>query len=140
MGLPSSGLALRPLSDRMEPSPARVLVVDDNEALRENLAEALELEGFEVAVASDAEAALARLAEDPPPRLILLDFKLPGMSGGDLLARIRADARLAGVRVVMTTGSMGIRSLTAAADAVLMKPFGVRELLSTLKRVGLVAP
>jgi DNA-binding response OmpR family regulator len=118
------------------PPAARVLVVDDNEALRDNLAEALELEGYAVAVAPDAEGALASLDEDPLPRVVLLDFKLPGMSGTDLLARIRADARLASVRVVMTTGSTGIRSLAAAADAVLMKPFGVRELLSVLKRVG----
>ena len=124
----------------METSPARVLVVDDNEALRDNLAEALQLEGYAVAVASDAESALEQLTREPPPRVILLDFKLPGMSGGDLLARIRADARLAGVRVVMTTGSVGIRALTAAADAVLKKPFGVRELLSALKRVGVAAP
>jgi CheY-like chemotaxis protein len=124
----------------METSPARVLVVDDNDALRDNLAETLELEGYEVAVAPDAETALAQLGRDPPPRVILLDFKLPGMSGGDLLARIRADARLAGVRVVMTTGSVGIRALAPSADAVLMKPFGVRELLSTLERVGLAAP
>ena len=124
----------------METSPARVLVVDDNEALRDNLAEALQLEGYAVAVAPDAESALEQLTQAPPPRVILLDFKLPGMSGGDLLARIRADARLAGVRVVMTTGSVGIRALTAAADGVLKKPFGVRELLSALKRVGVAAP
>ncbi len=124
----------------MDTSPARVLVVDDNEALRDNLAEALQLEGYAVAAAADAETALAQLEEAPPPRVILLDYKLPGMSGADLLAKIRADARLAGVRVVMTTGSVGIRALTAAADAVLMKPFGVRELLSALKRVGVAAP
>ena len=124
----------------MNTSPARVLVVDDNEALRDNLAEALELEGYAVAVASDAETALELLTKDPPPLVILLDFKLPGMNGGELLALIRADARLAGIRVVMTTGSVGIRSLTSAADAVLMKPFGVRDLLSALKRVGLAAP
>jgi DNA-binding response OmpR family regulator len=67
---------------------------------------------------------------------VLLDFKLPGISGADLLAHIRGDPALAGVRVVMTTGSIGIRSLTQGADAVLMKPFGVRELLSTLRKVG----
>ncbi len=120
----------------MDPSPAPVRVVDDNQALRENLAEALELEGYTVAVAADGEAALARLSRDPLPGVVLLDYTLPGISGADLLARIREDPRLAGVRVVMTTGSVGIRKLTRAADAVLMKPFGVRELLSILKRVG----
>lgn len=124
----------------MESSLARVLVVDDNEALRENVAEALQLEGYTVAVAANGNAALERLAEDPPPRVVLLDFKMPGMNGADLLARIRQDPRLSAVRVVMTTGSSGIRSLTASADAVLMKPFGVRELLAALKKVGAEAP
>jgi len=124
----------------MDNSPARVLVVDDNEALRENLAEALQLEGYAVAVAADGEAALARLTQDPPPRVVLLDLMLPGMSGADLLLRIRQDARLAGVRVVMTTGATGVRARAASADAILMKPFGVRELLAALKKVGVGAP
>ena len=124
----------------MDTSPAPVLVVDDNAALRENLAEALELEGYAVAVAANGDAALARLAEEPRPGVVLLDFMLPGMSGADLLARIRGDPRLAGVRVVMTTGSVGIRALARGADAVLMKPFGVRELLATLRRVGVASP
>lgn len=116
-----------------------VLVVDDNDALRENLAEALELEGYAVAIAANGEAALRRLAQEPLPGVVLLDYALPGISGADLLARIRQDPRLAAVRVVMTTGSVGIRSLAPGADAVLMKPFGVRELLSTLRRVGVAA-
>ncbi len=124
----------------MDTSPAPVLVVDDNDALRENLAEALQLEGYAVTVAANGVAALARLAEDPRPRAVLLDFMLPGLSGADLLARIRGDPRLAGVRVVMTTGSVGIRALAPGADAVLMKPFGVRELLATLRRVGVASP
>jgi CheY-like chemotaxis protein len=123
----------------MDTSTPPVLVVDDNDALRENLAEALELEGYSVAIAANGEAALHRLAQEPLPGVVLLDYALPGISGADLLARIRQDPRLAGVRVVMTTGSVGIRSLAPGADAVLMKPFGVRELLSTLKRVGVAA-
>ncbi len=124
----------------MDTSPAHVLVVDDNEALRDNLAEALELEGYAVAVAPDGKVALDRLATEPPPRVVLLDFKMPGMSGGDLLALIRQDPRLADVRVVMTTGSTGMRTLAADADAILMKPFGVRELLLALKKVGVAGP
>ena len=48
----------------MSTSPGRILVVDDNEALRENLAEALQLEGYDVAVAADGHGALARLDQD----------------------------------------------------------------------------
>ncbi len=124
----------------MDTAPPPVLVVDDNAALRENLAEALELEGYAVAVAANGDAALARLAQEPRPGVVLLDLMMPGMSGADLLALIRKDPSLAGVRVVMTTGSVGIRSLAPGADAVLMKPFGVRELLSTLKKVGAARP
>jgi CheY-like chemotaxis protein len=124
----------------MDTAPPPVLVVDDNAALRENLAEALELEGYAVAVAASGEAALARLGQEPRPGVVLLDFMMPGMSGADLLVLIRKDPSLAGVRVVMTTGSVGVRSLAPGADAVLMKPFGVRELLSTLKKVGAARP
>ena len=117
--------------------PARILVVDDNEALRENLAEALELEGYEVAVAPDGVKALARLDEDPSFAVILLDLMMPGMSGGELLERIRQDPRLAAVRVVITTGHTGPRARSGlTADAFLTKPFGVRELLAALHRVG----
>jgi CheY-like chemotaxis protein len=121
----------------MSQTPARILVVDDNDALRENLAEALELEGYEVAVAADGQDALARLDEDPRFSAVLLDLMMPGMDGRELLHRIRNDARLAGLRVVMTTGQTGPRARAGVpADAFLTKPFGVRELLATLRQVG----
>lgn len=118
----------------MSPAP-HVLVVDDNDALRENIAEALELEGYAVAVEASGPAALARLAEEPLPRVVLADLMMPGMDGSELLDRIRRDPRLAGVRVVITTGASG--STLPAADGVLTKPFGVKDLLATLRRVGL---
>jgi CheY-like chemotaxis protein len=124
----------------MSSAATQILVVDDNDALRENLAEALELEGYAVAVARDAPAALARLAEDPLPLVVLLDLMMPGMDGRELLERIRADPRLGSVRVVVTTGLSGVRSRVSAADGILMKPFGVRELLAALRQVGLRAP
>ena len=121
----------------MSTPPARILVVDDNEALRENLQEALELEGYEVAVAADGVAALARLREDSRFAAVLLDLMMPGMDGRELLARIRGDGRLAGLRVVMTTGQTGARARAGVpADAFLTKPFGVRELLAALHQVG----
>ncbi len=116
---------------------ARILVVDDNDALRENIAEALQLEGYEVAVASDGSGALARLGEDPSFNAVLLDLVMPGMDGRELLQRIRHDPRLAGLRVVMTTGHTGPRARSGVpADAFLTKPFGVNELLAALHKVG----
>lgn len=115
----------------------RILVVDDNEALRENLAEALQLEGYEVAMAADGHGALAALAADPRFAAVLLDLMMPGMDGRELLSRIRGDPRLAGLRVVMTTGYTGARARHGVpADAFLTKPFGVRELLAALRQVG----
>jgi CheY-like chemotaxis protein len=121
----------------MPPPPnTKILVVDDNDALRENLAEALEIEGYSVAVASDGAGALVRLAEDPLPNVVLLDLMMPGLDGGELLGRIRGNPRLGDVRVVMTTGLSGPRARSLPADAVLTKPFGVRELLAALRKVG----
>lgn len=121
----------------MSTPPGRILVVDDNDALRENLAEALELEGYDVAVAPNGDDALARLEADPSIAVVLLDLVMPGMDGRQLLGRIRADPRLASLRVVLTTGHTGPRARAGVpADAFLTKPFGVRELLGALRQVG----
>jgi CheY-like chemotaxis protein len=120
----------------MAPPLSRILVVDDNDALRENLAEALEIEGYPVVVAADGPAAIERLAEEPPPSVVLLDLMLPGMSGRELLARIREERRLDHVKVVITTGASGALARSSPADAVLMKPFGVTDLLAALRKVG----
>ncbi len=112
----------------------RILVVDDNDALRENLAECLEDEGYRVAVAGDGQRALALLEAEPAPAVVLLDLVMPGMNGRELVRRIRADPRLASVRLVMTTGypSASVRD-GISADAFLAKPFGVDELLSAIR-------
>jgi CheY-like chemotaxis protein len=114
----------------------RILVVDDNEALRENLAELLQAEGYEVDTAADGAAALSRLATDPLPHVVLLDLHLPGLDGRKIVERIRADPRLAALRVVLSTGlpTPQLRA-TVPANAFLPKPFGMHDLLSTLDDV-----
>jgi CheY-like chemotaxis protein len=114
----------------------RILVVDDNEALRDNLADLLEAEGYEVATAADGAGALARLAADPLPHVVLLDLFMPGLDGREILERMRRDPRLAAVRVVLSTGmpTAQIRA-TVPAHAFLAKPFGMKDLLSTLDDV-----
>ncbi|GAO03683.1 response regulator [Anaeromyxobacter sp. PSR-1] len=114
----------------------RVLVVDDNDALRENLAECLEAEGYAVDPAPSGAAALERLEHGPLPAVILLDLMMPGMDGAALAAAVRGDPRWAGIRLVVTTGHSVSRVRDLPVDAVLMKPFGVEELLAVLKRVG----
>jgi DNA-binding response OmpR family regulator len=121
----------------MTHAPARVLVVDDNEALRENLAEALTLEGYDPTVAADGSAAL-RLLSEAEFDAVLLDLVMPGVDGRAVLGQIRADPRLTGMRVIVTTGHSGPRAKAGVpADAFLVKPFGVRELLAALRSVGI---
>lgn len=115
------------------PEPAHILVVEDSAALRENLQEALELEGYRVTVAADGRRALEALAAEPRPGVAVVDLMMPGMGGRELVERIRAEPRLAGLRVVIATGhpSATVRA-GIAADAFLQKPFGVKELLAAI--------
>ncbi|BDG05827.1 response regulator [Anaeromyxobacter oryzae] len=120
----------------MSTTPIKVLVVDDNAALRENLAECLEVEGYAVSVASDGTTALALLEQEPLPSVVLLDLMMPGMDGRALAAAIRGNPRLGGVRLVLTTGHPNAKARAGiAADAVLAKPFGVKELLAAITQV-----
>jgi CheY-like chemotaxis protein len=116
-------------------SPPRVLVVDDNVSLRENLVECLLIEGYPVDVAADGNAALAALMADPRPDVLVADLMMPGLDGRELVRRIRADPRLASVRIVLTTGhpSPAVRQ-GIAVDAFLAKPFGVNELLAAIRK------
>jgi CheY-like chemotaxis protein len=113
-----------------------ILVVDDDVALLENISECLAGEGFEVSVARDAAGALARLASPPRPALVIVDHFMPGMTGTELLALIRGEPLLAGMRLVLISGlppPRGAAGTEAEPDAVLEKPFGVERLIVTVR-------
>jgi DNA-binding response OmpR family regulator len=78
--------------DKPEGQPARVLIVDDNVALAENIAEILESGGYATEVAASAEEALTR-AVTHPISVVITDFRLPGISGADLVRRLRRDRK-----------------------------------------------
>ncbi len=101
---------------RIEPKDP-ILVVDDNDDDRAFLVELLERAGYPVAQVSSGEAALEWLAAQPTA-LILLDLKLPGLSGAEVLERLRADPATAVVPVVVVTGA----DFTADALAALQTP------------------
>jgi two-component system, OmpR family, response regulator MprA len=114
--------------------PVRVLIIDDDRALRDALRRALGLSGYEIDTAASGEAGLERIAEQRPDA-VLLDVGLPGVDGLETCRRLRA----AGDRipVLMLTARDAIEDridgLDAGADDYLVKPFDVGELKARLR-------
>jgi len=121
----------------------RVLVVDDNPTSRTILVRYLESFGFRCDSAMGGEQALAELeAADPPYRLVLMDWKMPGMDGIETTRRIRTDEKLATMPQVLMVSAYGREELREAAEDVgiqvyLVKPVNPSTLLdATLEAVG----
>jgi DNA-binding response OmpR family regulator len=115
----------------------RVLVIDDSELIREAATIALQLAGWEAAVAPDGEAGL-RAAVGEPPDGVLLDVEMPGLDGLETLRRLRADPRTADVPVAFLTAkgdepAERAALLEAGADAVIAKPFQLPELAGSVR-------
>src|SRR6185295_438248 len=106
-----------------------VLVVEDEEDLREMMREALELNGYAVATAEDGQQALAQLASIEQPCLSLIDLLMPGMNGWDLCHELRRRSELDHVPVVVYS-SVADRA-PDGVTRVLQKPLTFGELLST---------
>ena len=108
-----------------------VLVVDDNQAIRENLGECLELEGYLCWLAPTADDALRRLErETRVPHAILLDLKMPGMSAAQFVHALKRQPRWSRVPVILTTAALESDvPKDLAFDALLPRPFDVTRLL-----------
>ena len=117
---------------------AKVLIVDDEEAIREMISVALELAGFQWIEAENATVAHARIVDERPD-LILLDWMLPGTSGIELARRIKRDEATGEIPVIMLTAKSEednkIQGLDAGADDYITKPFSTRELISRINAV-----
>ena len=115
----------------------RVLVVDDDPGMRAILREFLAREGFEVAEEPSAERALAVLATQHHPEVVILDNQMPGLKGVDALALVRS--RWPGLPVMLITAFGGPRVEEQArrlgAACYVEKPFRVSELIVQLKRL-----
>ena len=113
----------------------KILVVDDERAVRESLRRALELEGYVVELAEDGEQALERVAAIAAPDAVILDVLMPGIDGLEVCRRLRAEANA--VPVLMLTARAEVDSrvagLDAGADDYLPKPFALAELLARLR-------
>ncbi|WP_298995646.1 response regulator [uncultured Desulfovibrio sp.] len=115
----------------------RVLVVDDEPAFSEPLAERLALRGYETATAQDADAALAELASGPRD-LIFLDVGLPGMDGVDLLKILREHYPQTDVVMLSGAGDMGkaVQAMRRGALNWLSKPVGMDGILAECRKAA----
>lgn len=114
----------------------RILLIEDEPAIRAMVIMALERAGFEVDEAGDAREAETYIS-DRLPDLILLDWMLPGMSGIELARRLRRDEYSQEVPIIMLTArgeeDDRIRGLDVGADDYMTKPFSPRELVARIK-------
>jgi len=116
----------------------RVLLVEDDSAIREALTEVLDGMGYQVVSAADGLKGLRLAAEQPEPCPILLDWRMPLVDGPTFLARLRELPRGSEFPVILSTAD---RSATLAAvgdqvAGVLSKPFDIDALVALLERTG----
>jgi two-component system, OmpR family, response regulator len=116
----------------MTPEQTRILVADDDRDIRDLVTFKLGQAGYKIQAVSDGTAALAAIEADPPD-LAVLDMMMPGLSGIDVLRKIRDAERTRGVRVIMLTARSRDADVDAGfatgADDYIIKPFSPRELL-----------
>jgi two-component system response regulator MprA len=123
----------------------RILVVEDDAAVRDSLARTLRFEGYQVEIAGDGLQALDAVRDGEPDALIL-DVSMPRLDGLETCRRLRADGVLLPVLMLTARDSVGDRvaGLDAGADDYLVKPFALQELLARiralLRRSALAAP
>jgi DNA-binding response OmpR family regulator len=119
--------------------PARVLVVDDDDVIRQLITVNLELEGFEVHTASDGEDCLAKVKAICPD-VVTLDVMMPRLDGWDTAARLRSDPETAGLKLVLLSARAQeadkARGEGIGVDAYLTKPFDPDELVETVRRLA----
>jgi two-component system response regulator MprA len=113
----------------------KILVVDDERAVRESLRRALELEGYEIALADDGLAALEALEAGGEPDAMILDVLMPGLDGLEVARRVRrGGSRLP---ILMLTARVEVddrvAGLDAGADDYVTKPFALEELLARVR-------
>ncbi len=137
--LPASNTPVQdviPLAPERRVPKSRLLIVDDDEGMRENLAELFESLGYEVRTAANAPDALQVLDEGDVD-LLLTDFKMPGPTGIELI--VEARKRLPGLRTVLMTAFgdtfTEIESRKLGVAGYLSKPFEADEVVSFVERI-----
>jgi CheY-like chemotaxis protein len=120
-------------------SLGRVLVVDDDDVIRQLISVNLELEGFDVTTAIDGQDCLDKVKQ-VAPAVITLDIMMPRLDGWEAASRLRADPDTADIKVVLLSARAQEADLQRGdrigVDAYLTKPFDPDELISTVRRLA----
>jgi DNA-binding response OmpR family regulator len=116
----------------------KILIADDEANIVISLEFLMKREGYEVSVARDGNEALEAIRRDRPD-LVLLDVMMPGRSGFEVCQAVRADERLAGVKILMLTAKGRDTDVAqghgVGADAYVTKPFSTRELAARVREM-----
>ncbi len=116
--------------------PAKILIVEDEQAIRDMVCVALRHAGYECLEAADATQAQARILASVPD-IVLLDWMLPGMNGVDYARRLRQDRLTRHLPIIMLTARTQeedkLKGLETGADDYVTKPFSTKELLARIR-------
>ena len=116
--------------------PGKILIVEDEAAIRQMVCLALTQAGYGCMEAADANEAQAKIVQEVPD-LVLLDWMLPGVSGVEYARRLRREKLTQKIPVIMLTARVEeedkVRGLESGADDYITKPFSTRELLARIK-------
>lgn len=119
-------------------SDPRILIVDDETAIRDMIGMTLDLAGFSSISAETAQEAHIAIVDERPD-LVLLDWMLPGGTGIELARRLKRDDLTAGVPIIMLTAKTSednkVQGLDVGVDDYITKPFSPRELIARIKAV-----
>lgn len=113
-----------------------VLIVEDDEDLRDNLALLLDLRGYNVETARHGQDALDKIDDIGPPCLVVLDLMMPVMDGWEFRRAMEKDPKLSGIPVVLLSADNALAQKACAmhVQGYLTKPFELDQLLTTVER------
>ena len=121
--------------EREDTKRLSILLVDDEHDIALGLAALLRARGYEVELARDGLEGLERLARDPLPDLVLLDYEMPQLDGEEVLRRLRMDERTAHLPVLLATASTIDLSRLRKVSGLLRKPYPRRVLFEMIGRL-----